>query len=45
MKKKLYNQPIVELTQLMPSAIVLAGSPKGVTVDPSAPIPTGEGGD
>ena len=27
MKKKLYNQPIVELMQLMPGTIVLAGSP------------------
>ena len=45
MKKKLYNQPIVEQTRLMPSTIVLAGSPKGVTVDPSAPIPGGAGGD
>lgn len=39
MKKKLYNQPIVELTQLMPGTIVLAGSP-GPT--PPTGISTGD---
>jgi len=29
MKKKIYNQPRVETMQLMPSTIVLAGSPGG----------------
>lgn len=27
MKKKIYNQPRVETMQLMPSTVVLAGSP------------------
>jgi hypothetical protein len=31
MKKKIYNQPRVETMQLMPSTVVLAGSPgKGI---------------
>lgn len=29
MKKKVYNQPCVEMTQMMPSTVVLAGSPGG----------------
>ena len=28
--KKMYNQPIVETTQLMPANIVLAGSPGSI---------------
>ena len=42
--KKTYEIPSVILTQLMPSTIVLAGSPTGVTVKPD-PIPSGSGGD
>ena len=31
MKKKIYNQPRVEMMQLMPSTVVLAGSgPSGI---------------
>ena len=29
MKKKIYNQPRVETTQMMPGTVVLAGSPGG----------------
>jgi hypothetical protein len=40
---KTYEIPSVELTQLMPGTIVLAGSPSGITVNPT-PIDN-EGGD
>ena len=43
MEKKQYIQPIVELTQLMPSAIVLAGS-AGLHIS-GDPLGSGEGGD
>ena len=42
--RKTYQIPSVVLTQLMPSAIVLAGSPTGVKVN-NDPIPSTEGGD
>ena len=44
--KKTYQIPSVELTQLMPSTIVLAGSSTGggLPFDPT-PIPGGGGGD
>ena len=48
-EKKTYEIPSVVLTQLMPSTIVLAGSPGG-GADPGLnvggdPIPSGGGGD
>jgi hypothetical protein len=46
MKKKIYNQPRVETMQLMPSTVVLAGSPgalpnsgKGTNTIPSGSDP------
>ena len=41
--KAMYIKPIVEQISLMPSSIVLAGSP-GINVNPE-PIDAGEGGD
>lgn len=44
--KKVYNQPNVELVQLMPTTMILAGSPggSGLPYDPT-PIPGSGGGD
>ena len=42
--KKTYQIPSVELTQLMPSTIVLAGSAKGLGIS-GTEIGSGEGGD
>ena len=43
--KKIYNQPNVELAQLMPTTMILAGSPgaPGLGINPT-PISGGEGG-
>ena len=43
--KKTYEIPSVELTQLMPGTIVLAGSPPSGLPKDETPIPGGEGGD
>ena len=40
--KKVYNQPNVELVQLMPSTMILVGSPAGLGI--GDPISGGEGG-
>jgi hypothetical protein len=42
--KKTYQIPSVEMALLMPSAIILAGSPAGLPKT-DEPIPGGEGGD
>ena len=42
MEKRKYNQPQVETVQLLPSAVVLAGSPDGLGI--GDPINGGEGG-
>ena len=44
-EKKTYEIPSVELTQLMPGTIVLAGSPPSGLPKDETPIPGGEGGD
>ena len=41
--KKNYNKPVVELMQMMPGSMVMAGSP-GLNVS-GDPIPSGGGGD
>ena len=41
-KKKNYNQPNVELVQLMPTTMILAGSQTGLGI--GDPISGGEGG-
>ena len=40
--KKVYNQPNVELAQLMPSTMILVGSPEGLGI--GDPISGGTGG-
>ena len=45
MKKKVYIQPAIELTQLMSSTIILAGSAGGGLGIGSTPIPDSGGGD
>jgi len=43
--KKTYEIPSVEMTQLMPGTIVLAGSPPSGLPTSLEPIPSGNGGD
>ena len=43
--RKTYQIPSVVLTQLMPSTIVLAGSPNGLGINNGESIPGGQGGD
>ena len=42
MKKKIYIQPAIELTQLMANSIILTGSPANLGI--GDPIGGGEGG-
>lgn len=42
MEKKIYIQPTVEQTQLMPNSMILAGSGSGLGI--GGPIGGGEGG-